>query len=181
MQKKLFSLQKGFTLVEMLAVIIVLVTVGGIVFGVLFASLRGSNRATLLSDVQDNGDYALTEMARVIRFSQAVVTPDSCVLGPTPTPISTTSITVRNVDRSLVTYSCTTGSNGTIASNGANLIDTRAVKVTSCSFTCSQNSIYEAPTIGISFTLNKKVTSSNVDSNAPVVFQTTVNLRNKIQ
>lgn len=171
---------RGFTLVELLAVIVVLVTVGGIIFGVLFAALRGSNKATILSDVQDNGDYTLVEMTRMIRFAQAVVDPASCVLGPTPTPTQITSITIRNSDQSQITYSCTTGSGGTIASNGASLLDTNSVEVSSCSFTCSQNSLYEAPTIGISFTLNKKNAVNLVDSNSPVTFQTTVTLRNKV-
>ena len=178
MEKK--SIQKGFTLVELLAVMVVLIAVGGIIFVVLFASLRGSNRAALLTDVQDNGDYTLTQIARTIRFAQAVESPSSCVLGPTPTPVATSSVTIRNHDQSEITYSCTTGTGGTIASNGASLLDTQRVEVESCSFTCSQNSIYESPTIGISFTLNKKDSNNLVDNNAPVTFQTTITLRNKI-
>lgn len=174
------NIQRGFTLVELLAVMVVLIAVGGIIFGVLFASLRGSNKAALLTDVQDNGDYTLTQIARTIRFAQAVEFPSSCVLGPTPTPIATSSVTIRNYDQSQITYSCTTGAGGTIASNGASLLDTQRVEVESCSFTCSQNSVYESPTIGISFTLNKKDANNLVDNNAPVTFQTTINLRNKI-
>lgn len=172
--------QSGFTLVELLAVMIVLVTVGGIIFGVLYASLRGSNRANVLTDVQENGDYVLTEMGRVIRFAHAVEDPASCVLGPTPTPTTVSEITIRNADQTTITYSCD-GTSGTIASNGASLLDTQKVELTACSFTCSQNSVYETPTIGISFSLNKRNATEAVDNNAPLTFQTTVTLRNKIQ
>ncbi len=172
--------QQGFTLVELLAVMIVLITVGGLIFGVLYASLRGSNRATILTDVQENGDYVLTEMGRVIRFAQAVEDPASCIPGPTPSPTTFTSITIRNADQTRITYSCDDATD-TIASNGASLLDTQKVELTACSFTCSQNSVYETPTIGISFSLNKRDATSAIDNNAPLTFQTTVTLRNKIQ
>lgn len=179
--KQHYQKDKGFTLIELLAVLIVLISVGGIMFGVLFASLRGSTRATVLTDVQDNGDYAITEMSRVIRFAQAVVSPESCIVGPTPTPIATSSVTLQTVDHSSITYTCPEDAEGTIASNGASLVDTQMVEVTSCTFTCSQTSLYESPTIGISFSLNKKDATSLLENNAPLMFQTSVTLRNKIQ
>lgn len=175
------TFSKGFTLIEMLAVMIVLISVGGIIFGVLFTSLRGSTRATVLTDVQDNGDYALSEMSRVIRFSQAVVSPESCVVGPTLAPVATSSVTLQNIDKSLITYTCSNENGGTLASNGATLVDPQIVEVTACEFTCSQNSIYESPTIGISFSLNKKNATNLLENNAPLTFQTSVTLRNKIQ
>jgi type II secretory pathway pseudopilin PulG len=174
------TLQKGFTLVELLAVMAVLITVGTVVFGILVASLRGSSKSEILTDVTQNGNYALTEMTKTIRFAQTVEDPSPCYQGTPPEPVTASSITIRNVDNSRITYACTSiDGNDTIASNGASLLDTNAVSVTSCSFSCSQDTVYKAPSIGISFTLNNKGSNDSADNQAPLTFQTTVVLRNK--
>lgn len=169
---------RGYTLIELLAVITLLGAVGTITFGILLSSLRGSNKSESVTTLQQNGNYALSVMSRMIRFSQKITDPASCYSGPTPTPVQTTQITIQNLDGNTTTFSCDGMPDGSIASNGASLIDTSATSVTSCSFTCMQATNYAIPSVTIDFTLNKKNSNNLTENNSPTHFQTTVTLRN---
>lgn len=174
---RLFTCHCGFTLVELLAVISITGVVGTIMFGILFATLQGANKSESLSAIQQNGNFVITQMSRMIRFASAIEDPPSCYTGPTPTPVSQTSLTIRNNDNKTTVFSCDLES-GTIASNGATLLDPTTVAVTDCSFTCQQNTPNDFPTVTITFTLNKKNNNSFAENNSPIQFQTSVTLRN---
>jgi len=169
-------LVKGFTLVELLAVIAITGVVGTLMFGILFTTLRGANKSESLGAIQQNGDAALSQMTRMVRFASELNDPAGCYTGPTPTPIVQTSITIRNVDNGSSTFSCDLIA-GTMASNGASMLDTTSIAVTACSFTCLQNTPNDFPTIMISFTLNKK-NNTLVENKAPQTFTSNVTLRN---
>ncbi len=133
--------QAGFTLVELLAVIIVFSVITSIVAGILVTSLRTSNKTIVLSTVKENGNFALTQMSKVIRDARVLVAPYPCA-DPT-TPTTTTQLEIITTDGFPVMLDCNaqTSDNpprATIASNSASLLDTNAVKLTACSFTCSQ-------------------------------------------
>ncbi|GIW61794.1 MAG: hypothetical protein KatS3mg089_0646 [Patescibacteria group bacterium] len=175
---KIFRWQNlGFTLVELLAVIVVIASVSGIVFGVLLASLRGSNKSTNVTILQQNGNYALSQITKMIRNARSLEYPSPC-FNETGYIATTSSIIIENPDAGRTTFSCNSLPNGTISSNSASLVDTSSVVVTACSFTCTQNSLYNFPTITISFTLSKKYSSGVVDATTPSSFQSTVIMRN---
>lgn len=169
---------RGYTLIEILAVIAIFGVVGTIVFSILTTSLQSSNKSEGLITIQQNGNEALSLMSRMIRYSKRITSPASCYSGPTPTPVSNTSMTIENLDGNSTTFSCNGLPTGTIASNGASLLDTQAVAVTSCSFSCTQTTVYDIPSVTISFILNKRNSNTLVENNSPVSFQTTVTLRN---
>jgi prepilin-type N-terminal cleavage/methylation domain-containing protein len=168
---------KGFTLVELLAVVGILGVVGSILFGVLYTTLRGSSKSESLLVLQQNGQNALSQMTKQIRFAKDIEVPSSCYSGPTPVPVATTSVTLRNLDNGLTNFSCDIGS-GIIASNSSSLIDENSVAVTSCSFTCTQNTLYDAPSLTILFTLAKRSGDSVIPDDTSSPFQATVSLRN---
>ncbi len=175
---KIYSCHKlGFTLVELLAVIVVMASIGGIIFGVLFASLRGSNKSTNVTTLQQNGNYALSQITKMIRNARSLEYPSPC-FSETGYIATTSSIIIENADAGRTTFSCDNLPNGTLSSNSASLIDTSSVVVTACSFTCTQSSLYNFPTITISFTLSKKYSSGVVDTTTPSFFQSTVIMRN---
>lgn len=172
--------ERGFTLVEMLAVIIVFVVVGSIMVSILVTSFRTSTKTDTLTQVRENGNYVMTQMAKTIRNARGLVAPFPCV-----TPVVASTVTVLTPDQNQVTYDCTpppSPTPGTIASNSASVLDTTAVSLVSCSFTCIQKSKSELPIIQINFSLKQQSSSTFAEQSvAPVLFQTSVVMRNIIR
>lgn len=188
------NFQRGYTLIELLAVITIVVVVGVIVAGILISSLRGGSKSNVLDNVRQNGNYAITQMSKMIIYAQSfngvsrdggnsyttncIVNPPSSPSSsptPSPVPIEYQYIKITSFDGGQTIFSC---SNSTIASNGASLIDVSTVSLVSCSFTCTQDNLGQAPTIGINMTLSQNTTSSFAEKQATIPFQTSVTLRN---
>src|SRR3989344_4471058 len=72
-RNSLFIIRKsdGFTLVELLVVILVIFSVGVLISSVLFSALRGANKTNTIDLVRRNGNSAITQMSRMIRYSQS--------------------------------------------------------------------------------------------------------------
>src|SRR5579871_2786504 len=94
--------ESGFTLIEVLVSISIIVVVGVIVASIVITTLRGSTKASVLSDVKQNGDYALSEMSRVIRGATSITNP----IPPCNPSVTTNSMTVTQLDNSQVTFDC---------------------------------------------------------------------------
>ncbi len=194
--------QKGYTLVELLTVIVIMVVVGMIVTGIIVSSLRGSNKSTVLNNVRENGNYAIIQISKMLTFAQAFngVSTDGvtyttvCVPAPTPLPSGSPSplptptpqqfyyVKITSFDGGQTVFSCS-GNPYTIASNSSSLIDTSTVSVdpTKCYFTCTGHTLTEPPTIGINFTLSQISSSSSTfisEKNATIPFSTSVTIRN---
>lgn len=167
--------EKGFTLVELLAVIAVLGVVGSVIFGVLLTTLRGSNRSDSLAVVSQNGNVAMNQMVRMIQFAKKIEVPTTCYIDDTETSVATSSVTIRNYDDGLTEFSC---ANETLSSNSASLIDTNQVEISSCQFTCTQESTYDVPSIHILFTASKKGDGQLFENTASLPFETMVTPRN---
>lgn len=167
--------QQGFTLVEMLTVIVIFVVIGVIAMSILITAFRTSQKTDIITLIQQNGNYALSQMAKTIRDARGLVSPFPC-----SPPVSGNTISILTPDDQQVTYSCG-GQPPTIASNGASLLDTNTVALQSCSFTCSQSSPSDLPIIQINFSLQQQSNSKfseNIASASAVNFQTSVGIRN---
>ncbi len=186
------NFQGGYTLVELLAVMAIVVVVGVIIAGILISSLRGGSKSNVLDNVRQNGNDAITQMSKMIIYAQnfngvstdGVFYKTNCTQAippspsPTPVPITYQYIKITSFDRGQTIFSC----NGlTIASNGASLIDISTVSVVanSCYFTCTQTNFGQAPTIGINLTLSQNTSSSFAEKQATIPFQTSVTIRNR--
>ncbi len=196
-----FLNSKGYTLVELLAVILILVSVGGIITAIITASLRGSNRSTNVNEVRQDGNFALTQMARAIRYAKSfegvktnggTFTKDCTVTlppagTPTPTPIPYKHIKIIGFDGGETTFSCQDGSADnpkTVSSisaglNSVNLISSGKVTITSgsCYFICNQQNSNLPPTIDINFTLSP-LSQTVIENTVSIPFQTSVIFRN---
>jgi prepilin-type N-terminal cleavage/methylation domain-containing protein len=183
--------QKGYTLVEMLAVIVVFSIIGGIISAIFASSLRGSNKANITNEVRQNGNYALIQMSRMITYAKSFNgisvddNPDSYIADcytdvttSTTTPMEYHYLKILSFDGGEVVFSCDGGDGGKIASNDANLVNTNTIKVDSCKFFCSQASIAQPPTIGISFALSQRKESNFFENKASILFETTAVMRN---
>jgi type II secretory pathway pseudopilin PulG len=183
--KKILN-NKGYTLVELLAVIVIMITVGTVIMSILVSALRGGNKSQTTNQVRESGNYVISQMSKMITFAKHLdglstdnIKYDSnCVLkvvSPAPTPIPYQYIKFTAFDGGQTTFSC---SGGNIASNTAALIDTSTLVVTNCTFICTQPSISIPPTIDISFTLNEKINSSFSEKKASIPFETSITIRN---
>ncbi len=166
-----FKYQKGYTLFELLTVIGILSVIGVIVLSIVFISLRGSQKSEALEIVRQNGDAALSQMVKTVRYAKRLDAPLAC----TPS-VSTSSITLTSLtDNGQTTLSC---ASSTLSSNSATLLNTNAVAATSCSFTCAQGRPTDPPTITIQFSLSAKTTGNFSETTATIPFQTSVTMRN---
>lgn len=178
--------QEGFTLVELLAVMMVIGVVGSVVGAILISTLVGTNKTNTLDNVRQNGNYALLQISKEIEFSRnfygvstnGISYITDCTVpavSPTPAPTQYGFVKIMSANGQTVVFSC---SGSTISSNSASLIDTSSVKTTSCYFTCSQNNPVLPPTVGINFTLSSVKAGSFVENNTSASFSTSVTLRN---
>ena len=195
MKKNLRFNQQGYTLIELLTVMVVVVVVGVIIAGILVSSLRGGSKSNVLNNVRENGNYAIVQISKMITYAQAfngvsdgtvdingnlIYTTDCTQIippspSPTPARVSYQYLKITSFDGGQTVFSC---GNSTIASNGASLVDTSSVSVSACSFSCIQDNFGQLQTIGINFTLSQKTTSNLTEKNAAVPFQTSVRIRN---
>lgn len=191
------SFQKGFTLVELLASIIVFVAVGAVISGIVTSTLRGTNKTNVIENIRQNGNYTLAQMSKNIEYAQTfgglsnngVDYVTSCPVLPAPTPpvpntTIYTFIKITPPNGSPTIYNCT-GSTLTVSTlNGTTptptpLMDTNSFDLTGCSLSCTQTSSTDIPIIGISFSLKPKNPNGLVEnSSPPILFQTSVTIRN---
>lgn len=196
--KNVLKNNKGYTLVEMLAVIMVIVTVGSIITGIIVASLRDSNRSTNVNEVRQAGNFALTQIAKTINYAKTFegVAKENDYLNDGTINYTRTCSTVdtyqyikiTTFDNIETTYFCD-NSNRTLSKstnsgwdpNSLNfdpIINMASFYVNSCSFTCSQPNISIAPTIKIMFTVSKISASIFAENKVNIPFETTVGIRN---
>lgn len=163
---------KGFTLVELLVTMGIIIVVGSIVASILLIALRVSTKATVLSDVKQNGAYALSQISQTIRSATSL----AMLPCDNPSPAVQT-IVVTQIDLTKTTFDCSTD---TITANGISLLDTATVQLvpSSCSLVCSQQTASDIPLIQIKFSLMGKKSGNFVEQTATIPFQTSVFLRN---
>lgn len=182
--------QKGFTLVELLSSMIVLVAVGLVIAGIISSSLRGANKTTTIENIRQNGNYTLAQMSKNIEYAQVFnglsndgvnyVTSCPFSLAPTPAPVTTNFnfIKVTPLNGSSITYNCIP-TPVSITANGTPLVDTSVVSLISCSIACVQTESTDVPIIKIEFILGPKNLNDLVEnSTPPILFETSVTMRN---
>lgn len=172
-----FLQKRGFTLVELLVVLTIFLTVGGVIITVLFISFRGSSKSEVVTSVKQSGTFALSQIVKSIRYAGSLDTPDSCIPSTSSSTLTVTSIT----DGLQTTYSCPADMNSPITSNSAALVDTSKVVVSQCSFTCSQTSLVDPPKVTIQFTLTSKSGGGALVDTSTIPFQSSVIMRNAAQ
>lgn len=165
----------GFTLIEILVVLGLLVVASVIGANMFFTTFRSSAKTKALTVVKQNGDYALSIMERLIRDSQEVITnsDDSlCAVGMN-------KIKIKRSDNSEIEFACLNEGTATgyIASNSARLINSE-VKLDNCYFNCSTQGEFYPQSVTINFTLSQAGESARIEEQASVDFQTTVTTRN---
>jgi prepilin-type N-terminal cleavage/methylation domain-containing protein len=183
----------GFTLIELLVVMVVVVTVGAIIASILFSALRGSNKSKAINNLENNGNYVMSQISKMVRFSKkfdgvsvtgatysancSQVIPAAPT--PTPTPVEYKYLKITSYDGGQTIFSC---DGTTISSNSASMLDTATVSLASCTFICSQTSPSDYPIISIKFTLTQYTPTAGAsflpEQTASANFQTSITPRN---
>ena len=192
--KKKLGIRSGFTLIELLIVVAMAASVTTIVVGVIASTLRGANKSITINKVRENGNYAISQMSRTIKYAKTIeggkvnITDPSWSCQnipqaptPTPVPIHYKFVNVTAFDGTSYVFGCDE-MNSTILMNASEIIDagpTGSVTLIpgSCYFTCSKGFI-DTPAVGINFILSSKTSSALVESQATIPFSTFIKGRN---
>ncbi len=68
---KILINKKGYTLIEVLAVIILITIVGSFIAAIIVISLRGSNRSKNVNAIRQIGDYTINQMTKMISYAES--------------------------------------------------------------------------------------------------------------
>lgn len=173
--------QKGFSLIEILVGISIVITATTVVLSMLVSSFRISNKTTTDSVIRQNGNYALNQISRRIQFAESFNGGSSSYSGPFTTTACDAGGTEYNhisirYDGQDQIISCT---GATIQINGRSSIDTSKARIVSgtCRLTCEKEPT-DSPLIGIEFDLESANGSDLVEQSSVVEFSTTVKMRN---
>jgi prepilin-type N-terminal cleavage/methylation domain-containing protein len=159
--------QRGFTMIEMMVVIVLVAMLLVGVSTLLLSNLKGGGKATILADLRDEGDAAISVMERELRFGSSPVCIDSNTLtfksqeGKEITYVVKNSVIKKQIDG---------GSEISLFGGEVKLINPSA-NVFSCTITSNS---FQSPNVAISFTL-----TNSDGGEVRQQFQTTVSLRNK--
>lgn len=183
--------ETGFTLVELLIGLFILSTIGTLIIGILWISLRSTVKINNMNIIRQHSSFVVLQMTKMLQFAkdfQGVSNdgisfttncelPDTLSVTPysSATPYSYVKIT--NHDDGITTLACIDADN-TIASNSANLFSTEIFSVTECHFTCTQITKGSPYTIGFSFKVQKMTDGNIFDDPASLSFQNSVTIRN---
>ncbi|MEK7513539.1 MAG: type II secretion system protein [Patescibacteria group bacterium] len=155
---------KGFTLIELMVVVVIFALFSVTLMGLLLATLRGSNKAQLTQVLHQEGDYALMNMARTIRQGKSA----ACGSG---------QITVENNDGGTIIFSRVLNESVyKIASNSSQFLTGTRGTVSNLAFTCYVNETGQT-TVTLGFTL-AAMSGVQVQEKFTQDFATSVSLRN---
>ncbi len=175
----------GYTVIELLAVVTILVAVTGIISALITQTLRGTSRTNITNRIAQAGNYASTVISNEIISAEDIVAIDGdavadCTGDPSPTGNSIEILVSQ--EQGTILYEC---ASDTISSNSASLFDTSRVRVDSsdpnaCYFTCRQqnNDPYTPPIVEFGFTLTQKSPDALFENRDSAPFKTSVLMRN---
>ena len=176
--------QAGFSLIELLVAVAIIAGLGTILVQAFFTTTRSGIKVDKLTDVKQNGEYAMSVMERMIRNARsltALCTSD----GATAIP----SVAIFNLDGYQTTFACTLDSGVTriasVSSFGTEYLTSKAVTLggTSCdadslAFYCT--SIVQVPkSVKVTFQISQKGTSPDAFEKASTSFQTSIAVRSQ--
>lgn len=172
--------QNGYTIIELLTVVGILVIISGLIAGILYSTLRGSSKTKISTTVAQNGAYALSVISDSVMSAYTITAINGSPITDCTASPSGKIISLKKSDGSTISFSC---ANNTIASGSASLIDTSQVKIdtsnlSNCYFYCFQQNPYSIPIVGFGFTLTDKNTSPLLENKSSATFNTSVSLRN---
>jgi prepilin-type N-terminal cleavage/methylation domain-containing protein len=160
------SHQAGFTLVELLAVVVITAIISVVAVGVFVNSQVRGNKARTVSVIRQQGVALTDQVDFLIRGSSGLGTGAACTTGMDELTLETS--TGNETTFSLI--------NGQLASNSA-VLSASNVTVEDLSFSCSQASGQVGALISYEFTLSVGDQLTSPDSYFSQVFRSQVSIR----
>ncbi|OIP57349.1 MAG: hypothetical protein AUK12_04025 [Candidatus Levybacteria bacterium CG2_30_37_29] len=180
-------MKKGYTLIELVTVMGILVVISNIIIGIVYTTLRGSNKTRITTTVAQNGNYALSVISNTITTSESVIKINDTDISDCTTSPSGQTIDLIRYDGGVTTLSCLNStiasSSGSLAEPLVDLIDKSQVENDSstCYFKCiqSESDPYSVPTVEYSFTLSDKNAAGGLfETKSQATFKSSTSLRN---
>lgn len=192
--------ESGYTLVEMLASIVIIVAIGSVIANVITSSLRGTNKVNVIESIRQSGNYILNQITKDVTYAQVFdgistgINPEhntvcpSLLPSPSPAP-AVTELTIKTAQGLVVKYECSgsgpgsvlrrtiTQTDGTVIS-GLFIDPSSSISLKSCSLSCDQYS--GVPIIGVDFAIGSKSPSNLAENNSgsDTSFKTSITMRN---
>ncbi|MFC1653227.1 prepilin-type N-terminal cleavage/methylation domain-containing protein [Patescibacteria group bacterium] len=157
--------KKGYTLIELVVVTGIVGVIGVVSVGLFLSTLRGGGKTTGLNDIRGNGDYAITQIERMLR--SAIRIEGTC-------SDDMTSISLLNPDGNITVFSTVSGR---IASNSGYLTSSEVDLASDVDFDCQKLDSGTPATVSVTFELFKAATSGVAGGGESVEFSTAVQLR----
>lgn len=163
-------MRQGFSLIELLVVIVLIGIIGVIVSQVFVITIRSQGKSEVIKEMKQSGDHAMSVMESMVR--NAVDIPESSC------NTNTQSFSIVNPDGYTTTFDCSNPAG--IASVGAQplMLTSRKAVVSSCTFRVVCPSPATSPKyVFINFTLSQAGGALALEQQASEAFQSTVALR----
>lgn len=176
MKQKEMIHEQGFSLIELLIVMVVFVILGSVLGSIIMTHIRSVEKTNSLTTVRQNGNYAIAQMSKDIRNASDIDT----------SAVNTVTLGFNTYKKR---YQCDLNNKtievGTEITPGtynfSSLFDTGSVKLTACSITtnCTGSTDTNCATdlVSISFTV-EQVNPASLGRNVSVDFKTSVTRRN---
>jgi len=154
---------KGLSLIELIVTLGTTIVIGGAVVNLFLSTIRGAAKSRVLTEVKQNGDYALAVMDRIIRNAEKVEDKGG------------NFIKIKNPDQTTTEFKCESEK---ITSNG-NPLTSGKVKVSSVcdTFLSYQELIGKPIVVEIQFNLSQSGAALGKEFEVMVPFQRTVSTR----
>lgn len=139
-------LHNGFSLVEMLIVVVIFAVIGILLSQTIILTLQTTKRSDTSARVRENVDFVLSVIDRQLHSASSVTS------GCTGTPSA--QVTYTDINGQVGSFACiNAGPDGYVSSAGAQITSTQ-ISVTDCTFTCTQ--LTGAPYINVNISARDK-------------------------
>ena len=176
-------MKNGFTLIELLVAMAIISGLGIVIAQAFFTTTRSNTKVERLTDVKQNGEYALAVMDRLIRNARSI----SAVCSSDGT-VQTSSAAVISSDGYETTFACALDGSVTriasVSAFGTQYLTSSSVTLGGAS--CDADSLVfyctsiadVANNLRVTFQLSQKGTPTDQFEKASTQFQTSIGLRN---
>jgi type II secretory pathway pseudopilin PulG len=181
--KKINLNSYGFSLIELMVGLAIMITATTIVLAIIVSSFRLSSKSTIQDQVRQNGNYALSQMTKVLLYADSINNiADSS--GPFSLPcgssksFSSIDVTYNKTDTYYFSCGTSDGLKSGATYSAANSMINPNIYVTSCEFKCTQADTAVPPQLEIRFKLQYGAGGAVVEKSAEQTFSTRIKMRN---
>lgn len=166
------AMKKGFTLLEIIVSVGILVIVATLMAQVLFTTAHVNKKTEILTDIKQNGNFALDVISRMVRSAKSI---DVC--GPH-------ELSITNPDNNVTTFGCDAGRIASESSTPTVYLSSGTLTLSSSGASdCTGNSLtFSCPLaqsqVTVIFTLGQLGVAGSAYESGSASFQSTISMRN---